>query len=173
MKNKFSTKHLVLLALLIALNIILVRFAQINLGPTLRVTFGFVPIVIMALLFGPVYAGIGAGIADFIGAIVFPVGGAYFPGFTLSAILTGIIYGIVLHGKRCNMWRIVTANCLVIVLVQLLLNSLWLTLLYDKAFMALIGAKVIKSLAMLPIESAIILLTYKYIYPSVNKVKLY
>lgn len=173
MKNKLSTQQMVLMALLIALNIILVRFAQITLGPTLRITFGFVPIVIMALLFGPIYAGIGAALADFIGAIIFPVGGAYFPGFTLSAILTGVIYGQILYGKRLNMWRILAANCLVIILVQLLLNSLWLTILYDKAFIALITSKVIKSLAMLPIESAIILMTYKYIYPTINKVKLY
>lgn len=173
MKNKMSTRDMVMLALLIALNIVLVRMAPINLGPTLRITFGFIPIVIMALLFGPFYACVGAGMADFIGAIIFPVGGAYFPGFTLSAIMTGLIYGKMLHEKRLSLWRIVASNLLVIVVVQLLLNSIWLSLLFDKAFMVLITTKLIKSLAMLPIESIMILLVSKYLYPAVGRLRSY
>ncbi|MGL4344360.1 MAG: folate family ECF transporter S component [Cellulosilyticaceae bacterium] len=173
MKNKLTTRNMVTLALLIALNIVLVRMAPIYLGPTLRITFGFIPIVMMALLFGPTYASVGAGIADFIGAVVFPVGGAYFPGFTLSAILTGFIYGKILHEKRLSLWRIVASNLLVIILVQLLLNSLWLTLLYDKAFMVLITSKLVKSLGMLPIESMMILLVSKYLYPVVGRISSY
>ena len=48
--NHKSTK-MVLIALLVALNIVLVRFASINLGPLLRINFGFITIVIMGMLF--------------------------------------------------------------------------------------------------------------------------
>ena len=163
MNNK-STK-LVLLALLVALNIILVRFASINLGPLLRINFGFITIVIMGILFGPKYAALGAALADFIGAILFPTGGAYFPGFTLSALVTGYIYGKMFYGHKLSISRIVISNLLVILIVQLFLNPLWVSLLYQKAFIVLIGARVIKSLLMLPIESLIIIGTYKYISP--------
>lgn len=158
---------MVLIAFLISLNIIFVRFFAIQLLPTLRITFGFVPIVLLGLLFGPIPAAIAAGLADFIGAVVFPTGGAYFPGFTISSLLTGFIYGKCLYQKSFNVWRIVLANFLVILFVQLLLNSLWLTLLYDKAFIALITSKTVKSLLMLPIESLIIVTLQKYLYPQV------
>lgn len=167
MHNK--TRKLVLLALLIALNIILVRFGAIYIGPLIRVSFGFIPIVMMAILFGPIYAACGAGIADFIGAIVFPVGGAYFPGFTLSALITGYIYGKMLYGKKLSIKRIVISNLLVIIIVQLFMNALWLSLMYDKAFIVLITSKIIKSLLLLPIESLMILITYKYISPVLLK----
>lgn len=162
--NRKSTK-MVLIALLVALNIILVRFASINLGPLLRINFGFITIVIMGILFGPRSAALGAALADFIGAIVFPTGGAYFPGFTLSALVTGYIYGKMLFGHKLSISRIVLSNLLVILIVQLFLNPLWLSLLSGKAFIVLISARVVKSLVMLPIESALIMVTYKYISP--------
>lgn len=167
MHNK--TTKLVLIALLIALNIILVRFGAIYLGPTLRISFGFIPIVIMGMLFGPLFAACGSGIADFIGAIVFPTGGAYFPGFTLSAIVSGYIYGKMFYGKKLSIKRIVLCKLLVTVIVQLFMNSIWLSLMYDKAFVVLITSKIIKSLLMLPIESLMIFLTYKYISPVLLK----
>ena len=161
--NHKSTK-MVLIALLVALNIVLVRFASINLGP-LRINFGFITIVIMGMLFGPRSAALGAALADFIGAIVFPTGGAYFPGFTLSALATGYIYGKMLYGHKLSISRIVLSNLLVILIVQLFLNPLWLSMITGKAFMVLISARVIKSFLMLPIESALIMVTYKYISP--------
>ena len=162
--NHKSTK-MVLIALLVALNIVLVRFASINLGPLLRINFGFITIVIMGMLFGPRSAALGAALADFIGAIVFPTGGAYFPGFTLSALATGYIYGKMLYGHKLSISRIVLSNLLVILIVQLFLNPLWLSLITGKAFMVLISARVIISFLMLPIESALIMVTYKYISP--------
>ena len=162
--NHKSTK-IVLIALLIALNIILVRFASLNFGPLLRINFGFISIAIMGILFGPHSAAIGAALADFIGAIIFPTGGAYFPGFTLSALITGFIYGKLLYGHKLSISRIVLSNLLIILIVQLLLNPLWLSMMTGKAFIALISARVIKSFLALPIESAIIILTYKYISP--------
>ena len=59
--NNNKTTKMVLLALLIA-NIVLVRFGAIYLGPSLRVTFGFIPIVMMGILFGPISAAVGAGL---------------------------------------------------------------------------------------------------------------
>lgn len=165
MQHTFKTKNLVIMAFLISLNIIFVRFLGIYLTPSIRISFGFVPIVLMALLFGPMYAAIGSGIGDFLGAIIFPTGGAFFPGFTLSAIITGYIYGKVLYGKRLHIGRIVFANVLVIVIVQLLLNSLWMTILVDKAFIVLVSQKIIKSFIMLPIEVSIIFIIQKYLLP--------
>lgn len=163
MKNK-STK-LVLIALLVALNIILVRFASINLGPSIRINFGFITIVIMGILFGPRYCALGAALADFIGATIFPTGGAYFPGFTLSALVTGYIYGKMFYGHKLSISRIVISNLLVILIVQFFLNTLWVSLMSGKAFIILIPARMIKSIVMLPIESLIITGTYKYISP--------
>lgn len=162
MKN-INTRNLVTVALLVALNIILSRFIQIPLPPFNRITFGFIAIVLMGYLLGSVYAVIGAATADFLGAILFPVGGAYFPGFTLTAMITGFIYGKMFYGHTASLKRIIIANLLVIVLSHLLLNSIWLSMLTGKAFLVILIPKIVKNFLMLPIESAMIFVILKYV----------
>ncbi|ONI41410.1 hypothetical protein AN640_08115 [Candidatus Epulonipiscium fishelsonii] len=163
-----KTKRLVTLSLLIALYVILSRITGISLSPSIRVTFSFIAIALMGMLFGPVYAGIGAGIADIITATLFPIG-AYFPGYTLSYIITGIIYGIAFYNKPLSLKRIIIANLVVILIVQLGLNTLWLSILIGKAFVPLVTTKIFKSLIMLPIEATILVVVCKYIYPQLKK----
>ena len=93
MKNN-SVKKLVEISLLIALEVILTRFCSINTA-TLRIGFGFLPIAIIAMMYGPLSAGVAYALGDLLGMMIFP-NGSYFPGFTLTAFLTGVIYGLVL-----------------------------------------------------------------------------
>ncbi len=90
----FTTKTLTLSALLAALEIVLSRFLSISAWNT-KIGFAFVPVALAALLLGPLNAGIVAALADFLGALLFPVG-PYFPGFTLTAFLMGLCYGVFL-----------------------------------------------------------------------------
>ena len=83
--SKFNTKKLITLSVLVAMDVVLTRFLSINAWNT-RIGFGFVPMVIAAMMYGPLSAGIVAALADFIGAILFPTG-PYFPGFTFSVFL--------------------------------------------------------------------------------------
>lgn len=100
MKNN-SVKKLVEISLLIALEVILTRFCSINTA-TLRIGFGFLPIAIIAMMYGPLSAGVAYALGDLLGMMIFP-SGSYFPGFTLTAFLTGVIYGLVLYRKPKNL----------------------------------------------------------------------
>ena len=84
--KKMNTKMLVTAGILIALNIILSRFLSINLW-NLKFGFTFVSIFVAAYFYGAGFAATVAGIADVIGALLFP-SGSFFPGFTLTALLT-------------------------------------------------------------------------------------
>ena len=88
--------------------------------------------VIAALLLGPLWAGITAALADFLGAMLFPVG-PYFPGFTLTAFLMGACYGLFLHRKQ-SLVRVLGAVAVHQFVLSLLLNTLWISLLYDSPF---------------------------------------
>ena len=61
MKLKLNTKNLIflafLIAFLIALEIILTRFLSIN-TPIVRIGFGFLPVAMAGILFGPLWAGL-------------------------------------------------------------------------------------------------------------------
>ena len=56
MEQKSNTKRLVVLAFLIALEIILTRFCSIQ-TPIVRIGFGFLPVAMMGILYGPIWAG--------------------------------------------------------------------------------------------------------------------
>ena len=61
--SKFNTRTLTSLALLTALEIVLSRFLSIN-AWNIKIGFSFVPIVVAALLFGPLEAGIVAALVS-------------------------------------------------------------------------------------------------------------
>src|SRR5665647_1580567 len=93
MKNNSKVTRLITIGLFIALEIILTRFLSIN-TPFIRIGFGFLPVAMLGIMYGPVWAGISYAIGDVLGMLIFP-SGAFFPGFTLSAALTGIAFGII------------------------------------------------------------------------------
>lgn len=150
-----KTKKFVYLGLLIALNVVLTRFFSIN-TPIIQIGFGFLAVAFAAQLFGPLTAGIMAAAADILGSVLFPSSGAYFPGFTLSAFVGGVIYGLFIYNKKINMLNIFLAVVLINVFVNMGLNTIWLTMLTGKGFMAIIVPRVIKDLIMIPIQTVLV-----------------
>ncbi len=93
--NKITTKNIVISALLVALNIVLVRYLAIN-TPIVKIGFGFLPLIVAALYLGPLYTGVIHAIADVIGVMMVP-NAAFNPVFTLTAFLVGVTYGLFLY----------------------------------------------------------------------------
>lgn len=154
-KKKFDARSISIIGLLMALDIILTRFVAIE-TPIVRIGFGFLPVAIIAMLYGPWIAGVAAALADFMGIMLFPKVALYFPGFTLSAFLGGIIYGLVLYKKPKTLGRLVLAILLVTVFVNLGLNTLWLTILLDKAIYVIFPARFIQNLVLAPVDIALL-----------------
>lgn len=139
------------MAMMLALAVVLGFYATVQVGDFMRIGFAFIPNELTGMLFGPAAGGILAALADIVKYLVKPIG-AFFPGFTLSALLGGLIYGIVLYKKPLSLKRVIVANALVTVFVNLLLNTFWLTVLYGNGFMALLPARFVKEAVLLPID---------------------
>ena len=92
--KKITTKRLVLLALFIAMQIILSKFLMLQLTSSIRLSIDSVPILLAGLWFGPVVGGVVGALADFLGTILFPTAGAYYPPLTIAFILIGVIAGL-------------------------------------------------------------------------------
>ena len=137
-------------AVAMALNMV----ASITVGPYIRIGFSGLPNQVVAYLFGPAVGGIFGGALDVIKYILKPEG-AFFPGFTVSAILGGVIYGALLYKKKVQIGRVFAAQLLVKVFVNILLNTLWLNMLYGKAFLAILPGRLVSNAVMLPIDTAI------------------
>lgn len=167
MNKKFDIKILVQISLLIALQIILTRFCSIQ-TPIVRIGFGYIPVVITAIMYGPIYAGVANGIADIIGTILFPTG-AYFPGFTLTAILSGVIYGLFLHKGPITWMKIIGACICINIGLNLCLNTYWLSIMMGKGFLALLPTRIMKEVIMIPIKIILIGIVWKNIIVKLPK----
>ncbi len=162
-----KVQKLTTLALLIAIEILLSRFLSIS-TPIVKIGFSFLPIAIIAMLYGPLAAGMGYAAADFIGAWLFPIG-PYFPGFTVTCFFCGMAYGLILYrpGKPVGWMRIFCAAA-VVLLLQLVLDTVWVAVITGKGYLALLPARITKVLVMLPIQTASIGLVPRRFFPLIH-----
>ncbi|MBQ9826823.1 MAG: folate family ECF transporter S component [Firmicutes bacterium] len=155
-KSRISTKMLVTLAMLLALEIVLSRFLSIQ-TPITRIGFGFVPLVLAGILFGPVPAAIVAVLADLLGALLFPTG-PYYPPLTITSLLVGLTYGFFLYKvsfdkKTASDWvRIVLCAVVRQGVWALLLQSYWLSLLYGITYKQCLATRVPQVLILCAVE---------------------
>lgn len=149
------TKNLVLCGLMAAIAIVLSMVASISIGPYVKIGFSGIPNRIVEFLFGPVVGCIFGGALDLLKFMIKP-DGPFFFGFTFNVMLAGLIYGCLLYHKPLSIKRIVIAEFLVKLIVNCGLNTLWISMLYGKAFFVLLPMRLLKNVIMLPIDSAIV-----------------
>lgn len=136
--------QMVFLGILVAIDMVLQRF---SLGPaTMKVGLGFLGSIMLAYFYGPVWGSLGAAAADLLSSALFGQEGGFFLGFTLSAMLAVLIYAGFLYRKPVKLWRIAAATILVTLLVNLLLNTYWLHLLYGLNLKVAFAQRLLKEL---------------------------
>ena len=145
------TRTITTAGLLLAIQMVLSSYGVIEVTDSLKISLAHLAVAPSAILFGPVVAGIQGALSDLLGFILKPTG-PYFPGFTLSAALLGVIYGLLLYKTRRAPWQIILARVLVCVLVNIVLNTLFLTMLYGPSRLATLPLRVFKNLIQLPID---------------------
>ena len=139
-----------------ALAVILRAVATISLGPYLRIGLSGFPNQVVDYLFGPAAGALFSGALEVIKFMIKPEG-VYFPGFTLSAVLAGVIYGTILYRRPLTVTRVFVAHLLVKLIVNLGCNTLWLVILYKKAVWAIFPSRAMTNLICLPGD---VLVTY-------------
>ncbi len=162
-----KTRTLVITSLLVAITVILARFLPIFRNDVIRISIEFLPIALGSIIFGPLIGGLTGLLADIIGATLFP-SGTFFPGFTLSAFLTGIIYGLLLYKKNITVIKIVITIIIKVVIIDLVMVTTWLLIIYKMPLEALLLSRIIKCAIIVPIE---ILLIYFVARPIKNHLK--
>ncbi|MBE6724886.1 MAG: folate family ECF transporter S component [Ruminococcaceae bacterium] len=129
--KKIPLKSMVVCAMLTAVAVVLDRFVPALFTDTYKITFTFVPVVVAAILYGPWGGAAVWGLADLIGAILFPRG-VYFPGFTVTSALKGALFGWFLHKKGAKFFPHVVVPTLVNnFVIGLAIDTLWIAILYS------------------------------------------
>ena len=161
-KNKL--RDLIVMGLLVAIEVILSRFLSVN-AWNMKIGFNFIPVVVAAVLYGALPAGIVAAMGDFIGAILFPIG-AYFPGFTFTAFLTGLVFGAFLH-KSQKLERVLASVLINQLILGLWLNSFWISTLYGTEYLPLLLTRIPQCVVLCVVQT----LGIRLIAPAVLRIR--
>ncbi len=153
-------KRILLCALFIASCVVLGRILSIRTS-IITIGFSFVPIMLGAIILGPKYSVFIATISDIIGALLFPTGN-YFVGFTITAFFTGLVYGLILYRKEFKIdkgfiLRLIISTIIVTVLLNGILNTVWIIMISQSASKIVVPIRVLKQLIMAPIKIVTIL----------------
>ena len=110
-------------------------------------------------------------LGDLIGALLFPFG-PYFPGFTISAGLMGLVYGIFLYRNPQKeiknlkyIIKLIISSIIVLFLIKIFIESAFLNILYGKAYFAVVMSRLITQTIMLPLQVVTIYFLEKALRP--------
>lgn len=140
----------VVCGMMVALDVVVSRLASLNTG-TERIGLALFVVAAVARLYGPIAAAGVHALADIIGAILFPAGGAYFPGFTIAAAIVGVVYGLCYHRPRHWLF-IPLAVISTQVVCTILLNTWFLSILLNRGFLIVLPKRLIQSAIATPVQ---------------------
>ena len=121
----------------------------------LKIGFSFLPNEFIFYLFGPGVGAIYGAAMDILTFMVKPTG-TFFFGFTISAILNGLLYGVGLYKTPLSLKRIFVVNVVQMIFINILLNTYWLTILIGKGFFMLLPLRALKEFIMFPIKTILL-----------------
>ena len=133
-KELTNVRVLAVCAMMLALRVVLGMFANFSLNfiplPVVKISLTFIPIAISGYLYGPVCAGLIAGLGDILSYLLQPTALGFNPGITICYIIEGIIYGVCLYQTDLKIKNLVIAKVADLALCTLTLNSFVLMVLF-------------------------------------------
>lgn len=161
-----DVRMLVFAALIIALRVAL-KMARIPLGANLDITPAFLANAIGAMIYGPVVGALGAIVSDFLGVML--RGDTYFLPYVLTEISSSVIFALFFYRQKITPTRAILSRFCICMLVNIVMQS-YIDVLYAKVILgketALLAVpRIIKNLAMFPIESVVLTVVLSAIQP--------
>ena len=122
------------------------------LGPSLKIYFSFLAVSLGCMCYGPLVGMAAGAVIDVGGFLLFSYGEPYFPGYMLTALLSGLLYGLMLYRRKPTVLRILFTRLLINYGSNVLLGSVWKAMLYGKGYLYYATTGLMKNTIMLPLE---------------------
>lgn len=168
---KNRTLQLVIMALMVALIFIFSRFLGIN-SDIIHVGFDFLPALVVACLYGPVWAAVTYMIGDLVCAIGMPIG-MLNPGITLMAGLIGLTYGIFFYNRNPEGKKLmavtIAASLVVAGIIKLFGTTACLAFAYGSPYWPTLISRIPTCLILFVIQVITIPLIYRYVVIPVSR----
>ncbi|TZE81378.1 folate family ECF transporter S component [Calorimonas adulescens] len=169
-RSALSAKGITYAGLFIALSIVLTRTMSFMITVAgiqgVRIGFGGIPIILSGIVLGPGLGALVGAASDVIGYMLFP-NGPFFPGFTLTAALSGalpaIFLGLIDRNKSYQFTKIIIAVAISDIITSLFLDTTWLVIMYHRAISVLLPARITARMIMIPVNSYLIYSLVRYI----------
>jgi len=155
------TQTLTVTALMIAMRLIIEMIPSIKMGNLVQIGFGFIGSALAGVILGPYRAAVVGFFVDILGNFLRGEASNFFPGFTLTAVLGGLIYGYCLYRKKLTLPRIFVTVFIITLVINLGLNSLWIYIMTQKAFSAFMGIRILKNIISLPLNTVILYVLFR------------
>lgn len=164
-----NVRMLTLAGIITAASIVLESFPIYLLGTSLKIYFSFLVISLGCYVYGPA-VGILVGFAnDTLGFLISSFGEPYFPGYFITAMLSGLIYGTLLYRQRITVLRLVVVRLVINYGSNVLLGSVWKAMLYGKGYYYYFTTGLVKNTTMLPIEVLLMVLMFQLALPALAR----
>ena len=167
-------KMLVLAAMLTAMRIA-VKSLFIPVGPSLKITFGFLVNAVGSMIYGPVVAIAASAISDTLGAILFPSGTYFFP-FIFEEIAGGVLFALFYYRAKLSTTRVMLGRLAVTVVCNLILNPILLMWYYavimGKSYAFMTWPRLAKNIALFPLQTVALVLLFNLLLPVTNRMGL-
>lgn len=137
-----------------------------------RITFREIPIFLCSFTLGPVWGGLCALVSDLIGTFISNSGNAWNPMFAASAVLTGVLPGLLFRYvfKKEKLTLATTLSIIPVnIAVALFLNTFWFQLLGFTGGMPFWAYLLIRRLWLVAVMTVIQIIAVRALYPIVLK----
>lgn len=155
-------KMMIVAGIITALRIVLKAVSIPIFGNYVQITFGFYANALGSLIYGPIWGLLCGIVSDTIGALVFP-SGTYFLPFVITECLGSFIYGLFLYKCKLSVLRVYLSKFSVMVVCNLVLTPIIMNWYYqyfgiEKVYKYFTVVRLMKNIALFPIESTILLI---------------
>ena len=126
----------------IAIGVILGSFLRIQLSDAIRISLAPAIVMVAGSVLGPVWgAGVGF-MTDFLSYMIANrAAGAYFPGYSLTMMLYGILAGLIFYKKAGGYLKITLSTVGIQTVCSLLLNTAWSSIMYSAPFPVMLATR--------------------------------
>lgn len=172
LKSFRNLRSMVFAALMIAVCVAVSYLPSIPVTPGGRtISLTFIPRALCSMVYGPIGALVFGAAEDTLSFLIDSGGYPYFPGYALTTMLGCFTYALFFYRTKITVTKIFWAKLLTNI-QNVLLGSLWTSILGGKAYLFVMWDSAIKNLVTLPGFTIVLVVAFQALIPIMQKMKI-
>lgn len=171
-KSFRSLRGMVFAALMVAVCVAISYLPSVPVTPGGRtISLTFIPRALCSMVYGPVGALVFGAAEDTLSFLIDSGGYPYFPGYALTTMLGCFTYALFFYRTKITLTKIFLAKLLTNI-QNVLLGTLWTSIMSGKAWLFLVWDSAIKNLVTLPGYTIILFIVFQALIPIMQRMKM-